>query len=279
MNSEVQRESTHTAITHCPRLRRFDGGFSSCPTRSLRGAPTEATQSKIAPNRQQSIVAKNRRDYDPNENANGIRPGDVIDPGAQAGQCNLSPSELLLVGNIRTTLRGLAEREARVASREAALRALQANVRTDLDRLKAMRQDVEARVAAIEKYQLRIDRMRDSERRLDTLAASTAQSLEDLAKAEKEKAASDAEQKDDGQLPGWQEERVQQLAGILKKMKPAQAAPILARQTDAVAVGALEALGSRAAGKILAQMPAERASALAQKLVNRPLGDKKEGTP
>lgn len=245
---------------------------------ALAEPPSDSAPPKIAPNAQQSIVAKNRKEWDPNTTRDGVRPGDIIEPGAQSKQCNLSPNELLLVGNIRSTLKTLAEREARVASREAALRALQANVRNDLDRLKTMRRAVEARVATIERYQLRIDRMRDSEQRLDTLAADTAKSLEDLAKAEKEKADADAKQEGKEQMPEWQATRVQQLAGILKKMKPAQAAPILARQTDAVAVGALEALGSRAAGKILAQMPAERASTLAQKLVNRPLSDKSEAT-
>ena len=231
--------------------------------------PVDSEPQRIQPNAQQSIVAKNRKKLGEDNPNNAVRPGDIIDPGAKAGQCELTPAELLLVSNIRITLKSLAEREARVASREAALQALQANVRTDLEQLKALRKSVDARVSEIERYQLRIDRMRDAERKLDSLAAKTAKSLEELANAEKAKA--DSDEADAGKVPEWQEERIQQLAGILKKMKPAEAAPILARQSDEVAVGTLEALGSRAAGKVLAQMPAERASTLAQKLVARPV--------
>ena len=226
---------------------------------------------KVQSNAQQSIVAKNRNTIGEPTNTGDIRPGDIVDPGKAKAQCDLSPAELLLVTNIRTTLKTLAAREARVASREAAITALQATIRQDLADLKELRKKVDARVIEIERYQLRIDEMRDSERKLDGLAARTAKSLEQLANAEKAKADKDAKASESNQVPEWQEERIQQLAGILKKMKPAEAAPILARQSDAVAVGALEALGSRAAGKVLAQMPAERAGVLAQKLVSQPV--------
>ena len=246
-------------------------------TPALAEPPAEVVPRKIQPNAQQSIVAKNRKTLAEPSPSDAVRPGDIIDPGGQSGQCELTPAELLLVSNIRVTLKSLANREARVASREAALQALQANIREDLAELKRLRESVDARVSQVERYQLRIDRMRDSERKMDGLASRTAKSLEELANAEKQKAENEANNAASGQVPEWQAERIQQLAGILKKMKPAEAAPILARQSDAVAVGALDALGSRAAGKVLAQMPAERAGILAQKLVAQPASKKNGG--
>lgn len=71
--------------------------------------------------------------------------------------------------------------------------------------------------------------------------------------------------------------RIQQLARILKKMKPPEAARILAQQPNDIVVPTLEALGERTAGKILAQLPQERAVAIAAALIARPMPRQAEG--
>lgn len=74
----------------------------------------------------------------------------------------------------------------------------------------------------------------------------------------------------DERMAAARKARIGQLAGILKKMKPAEAAPIIARQDMDVALGVLEALGNRTAGKILAQLPAKVSVRIAKSLVERP---------
>ena len=71
--------------------------------------------------------------------------------------------------------------------------------------------------------------------------------------------------------------RIGQLAGIIKKMKPNQAAPIVARQSLGVAVAVLEQVGAKNAGRILANLPPTQAVRIAEKLVSLPV--EKEATP
>lgn len=62
-------------------------------------------------------------------------------------------------------------------------------------------------------------------------------------------------------------ERVAELGKIVKKMKPDEAARLLADQNDAVALGVLAALGPRTSAKVIARMPTARANGLTKALI------------
>jgi len=143
---------------------------------------------------------------------------------AERAGCKLSAQEELLVGELRSGLRKLAERELQVAAREAAVNQLVQQVRAEIARLERLQSQVGSKLTVRE----------------DKLTSDRGK-------------------------------RIAQVARILKKMKPDAAAPIIGRQSDSDAVATLEALGDRAAAKILAVMPKARAVVLARTLMSQPI--------
>jgi len=150
---------------------------------------------------------------------------------AKRTRCGLSAQEELLVTELRGALNRLEQRRAEIRAREAALKALETQVMAEIVRLQQIQAAVGQRLDQTDVKADEATVQRESERR----------------------------------------KRITQLAGILKKMKPAAAAPIIAQQSDDVSVGVLETLGERPAALIMAQLPPNVSARLARKLVAQPL--------
>jgi flagellar motility protein MotE (MotC chaperone) len=149
--------------------------------------------------------------------------------------CDLSIEEALLVAELRAAISKLHERRSRLDAREAALKALQTHIQ---EQLKALR-------SAQEKLEKTFNK--------------------DGAKAsEKAKALAENKARD-------RQARIVQLAAILKKMKPGEAALIIEKTSDETAVAALAAVGARAAGKILGKLSPDRAASITKALVEQPV--------
>lgn len=69
---------------------------------------------------------------------------------AERSDCNLSPQEELLVGELRSGLRKLAERELTLAAREAAVNQLVLQVRAEIARLERLQSQVGAKLTVRE---------------------------------------------------------------------------------------------------------------------------------
>lgn len=65
------------------------------------------------------------------------------------------------------------------------------------------------------------------------------------------------------------EERMEQLANVYGSMQPKEAAPLIAKLDDPIALGLLERLPSKRLGQILSLMPADRAIELTKSLSDR----------
>lgn len=104
---------------------------------------------------------------------------------------------------------------------------------------------------------------------LNTLKAQVAEQLDEL-RAIQRAIANDMDAAEQS-VASDREARIVQLAGIIKKMKPNQAAPIIARQNLSVAVAVLDSIGARQAGKVLAVLPPEHAVRIAERLVAMPM--------
>ena len=69
---------------------------------------------------------------------------------AERSDCGLSPQEELLVGELRARLRKLADRELRLAAREAAMAQLVLQIRAEIARLEQLQTQVGAKLAVRE---------------------------------------------------------------------------------------------------------------------------------
>ncbi len=74
-------------------------------------------------------------------------------------------------------------------------------------------------------------------------------------------------------------ERIAQLGAIVKKMKPDDAARVIAEQPDSAALALLALMGERNAAKLMTLMPAARTSALAKAMVEGELATEAPKVP
>jgi flagellar motility protein MotE (MotC chaperone) len=160
--------------------------------------------------------------------------------------CDLSIEEALMVAELRAAIEKLNERRLKLDAREAALKALQAQVQAELEQLRKFQKTLKTKF--VKDDGVRTNKKKDE-------AAKKAKDAKELADTKAR----------------VRRERIQQMAKMFKKMKPDEAARIIAKTKDDIAVQALVAIGERAAGKILGQLSPERASALLKILVEQPL--------
>jgi flagellar motility protein MotE (MotC chaperone) len=160
-------------------------------------------------------------------------------PNVPDVRCGLTATEQLLVADLRSALSRLENKRLKGEAREAALMALQRQIRKEAEELRRLQKRI---------------------------GQSHATFLKKLAEFRgKNGARSDSANR---------RQRVAQLARILRKMRPNQAATILAGTSDDTALATLDALGERTASKILAALPTERAVKLTKKLLERPVTKK-----
>ena len=218
--------------------------------------------------------------------------------------CALSPEEALLVGELRTRLEALKTREVAALASEAKLTRLLGQLERERLRVEALRTDLEVQEAAFDDAvqtrcidlvgleQERIEaaeafdigRCEEAARRIagEELARMNAGKLAIERTVANEKADSDtakaervaAEAKAHEDLAAAtalartaEAERIAQLGAIVKKMKPNDAARVIADQPDSAALALLGLMGVRNAAKLMPLMPAARTSALAKAMV------------
>lgn len=161
-------------------------------------------------------------------------------------RCALTPEEQTLFQNLRVALDRMRKRKLELDAREAMLKALMAQVRSEMESLREMQRKIKAK-----EKQKAADGEPDPEKAKK--AKATKEKTEELARKQKRAAERQA--------------RISELAAILKKMKPQDAANIIARADNGVANAALKIIGPRVAGQIVAKLPADRASELMTALV------------
>jgi len=174
--------------------------------------------------------------------------GSIEPPAAKpVDRCALTPEEQTLFQNLRVALNRMRKRKLELDAREAMLKALMAQVRAEMESLREMQRKIKAK-----------DKKKDGE------------DIPDSEKSKKDKEAKAKAEREARKQKRAQERRarIAELAAILKKMKPQDAANILARADNDVANAALKIVGPRVAGQIVAKLPADRASELMKALVD-----------